>query len=76
MKKLIEKTNGKKTTSTAIAYIIFQLIKLTYPEFVSGKEDLIEYGLVLLFSTGILHKAWKNRIVFLQWIKELFKSKK
>ena len=75
MKKIIEKTNGKKTTSTAVVYLAFQIIKALFPELTNGNEELIENGIVILFSTGIFHKIWRNRKSILDWIRNLFKPK-
>jgi hypothetical protein len=67
--KIIKKIEGKKTYSTAVVYLILQLLKLFQIPILNNNEELIENGLIVLFSTGILDKAIRSETFKKIWRK-------
>lgn len=57
---LVKKTNGKKTTATAIIYVALKLVKLKYPDLLHGHDEIVETLLTAAFSSSLLHKWYRN----------------
>ena len=70
MKKVIEKTNGKKTGFVAILMGLFQAFVVMFPDLMNER---VEDGIEILIASGViptlLHRLWRNR-------DKIFKRKK
>ena len=60
-KKGVEKTNGKKTTSTVALLLLYEAFKLWKPDLINDSTDKIA---MLTINSGLivslLHKAWRS----------------
>jgi len=76
VQKVWKSTEGYKTKSGAILYLLFQLFKTLFPDVLdSTGEDVIKYSIDLIILTGGLDWAWRNRKEILQWIANIFRTK-
>ena len=61
VKKTIAKTNGSKTTTMAILYLLYEGFKLWQPQIIT---DSVDKMIILTINSsligGILHKVWRN----------------
>jgi len=73
--KAITKTNGKKTTTTAILILIISLIGDKVP-LIKDNAMLIDQILEGILASGVLHKLWRNRKEIISFIKNKFKNRK
>lgn len=61
MKKLIQKSNGSKTPSVAIAFLALKLIMRLKPDLIDLEtEEAIEVVIAFLFSGSLGHKLTRN----------------
>jgi len=59
--KIVEKTNGKKTTFAAIAMVLFQIINIWKPDLISPQaENTIEIVISSGLATTLFHKITRN----------------
>jgi hypothetical protein len=77
MKTIIKKTNGKKTVTATVLYLLFEAFKLWKPNLI---DDNVERIIMLTINSGMVsglaHKLWKNRSEMREYIKKKFKSLK
>jgi len=77
MKKLVDKTNGKKTESIGLLMVLFQLLMMYKPELISPTT---ERTINLVISSGVLttlgHRIWRNKEKIIQYTKKQFKRLK
>ena len=76
LNKVVQVTNGKKTHSSALLFIAFALLRRKFPDLVDGNEILIENILIVLFSSGLGHKLWRNWKLIVEYIRKKFKGLK
>jgi hypothetical protein len=73
--KAITATNGYKTKSAVLLFLVLQLFGDKIPMTPGNKEIVI--NLVELFmASGLAHDFWRNREQITNWIKILFTNKK
>jgi len=74
MKKLVDKTNGKKTESIGLLMVLFQLLMMYKPELINPTT---ERTINLVISSGILttlsHRIWRNKKIIWEYTKKQFK---
>lgn len=72
VKQAWDKTRGYKTASAGMLILIFQLLKLIWPDLVGERwEEWILNAIGIVGGTGALDKAWRSR----DKIANLFKRK-
>ena len=77
MKRLIQKTNGKKTESLGMLMVIFQIISILAPDLVSPEtEKAITIGISSGFIPTLLHRIWRNRKEVIKYISNKITSLK
>lgn len=73
MKKLIEKSNGKKTESVGILMVAFQILMLYKPDLINPTT---ERTVNIIMSSGVLttlgHRAFRHRKAIYSTIKKWF----
>ena len=68
-----KKTEGYKTKTGAILYLLFQLFKTAFPDTLNeSSEEVIKYSIDLIILTGGADWAWRNRKKVILWISNLF----
>ena len=76
VQKTWKRTEGYKTKSGAILYLLFQLFKTLFPDVLNNTgEDVIKYAIDLIILTGGLDWVWRNRKEVMQWIANIFRTK-
>jgi hypothetical protein len=77
MKKLIKKTNGKKTESVGLLNIAFQVLAIFEPGWLTPE---IYKATTIVLSSGVVptlaHRIWRNRTEIGKYIKKKFKGLK
>ena len=74
--KIWKSTEGYKTKSGAMLYLLFQLFKALFPDVLDNTgEDVIKYVIDLIIITGGLDWVWRNRKEIFQWIANIFRTK-
>jgi len=75
-KKIWDKTAGYKTKSGAILYLLLQIFKKLFPEFLDDATlEIVKYIIDFTILTGGIDWIWRNRKEIIQWIGNLFKKK-
>lgn len=68
MKKLWKKTEGYKTKSGALLYLLFQLFKSIFPDALNeSTEEVVRYSIDLIILTGSADWIWRNKNRILSW---------
>lgn len=62
MKKILEITNGKKTTAAAIAFVALQIARMKYPNLLLGQDILVEQIFTIVFGSTLAHKVYRSVI--------------
>ena len=75
MKKILNKTNGKKTPTVAILWLAFKLAKLKWPA-LENYDEIVETIIISLFSGTIGHKLIRNFRYIWEYLKKLILWKK
>lgn len=76
-KNLWKKTEGYKTKSGAILYLLFQLFKSVFPDTLDkSTEEAVKYSIDLLILTGGIDWIWRNRKKVVNWILNIFNQKR
>lgn len=75
--KLWRDSAGYKTNTAGLLTLLFEFFKLIFGEnFISEKwQNWIISFLVVLASTGLFHKLWRNRKIIINRIINIFKKK-
>lgn len=72
-----KKTEGYKTKTGAILYLMFQLFKAAFPNTLNeSSEEVIKYSIDLIILTGGADWAWRNRKKVFEWVVRLLKKDK
>ena len=76
MKEVIKKTNGKKTESLGILFMMFQGFLEFYPDLLQPRtESVITWAIGSGIIPTLIHRYWRNNGKPVRWIKKLFKKK-
>lgn len=73
MKKAIEITNGYKTKSAALIYLILTAFGDKVP-FIAENKELAINIVDILIASGLIHDVWRNRKKIIEFCKNLFKK--
>lgn len=77
IKKTIKATNGKKTVTATVLYLLFEAFKLWKPDLLSENA---EHLIILSINSGMVaslgHKIWRNKKKIYEYIKKKLKSLK
>lgn len=71
----IKGTNGYKTKSAVVLYLLLQIFSEKIPVSPANQEILINITDILMAS-GIFHDLWRNREAVTDWIKNFIHLKK
>ncbi len=71
----IKGTNGYKTKSAVVLYLLLQIFSKKIPVSPANQEILINITDILMAS-GIFHDLWRNREAIADWIKNFIHLKK
>ena len=74
MKKAIEATNGYKTKTAALLYLLITAFGDNVP-FITNNKEIVVNVLDLLIASGLLHDVWRNRQKIIDFVKNIFKKK-
>lgn len=73
MKKAIEATNGYKTKTAALLYLLITAFGDSVP-FITNNKEIVVNVLDLLIASGLLHDIWRNRQKIIDFVKNIFKK--
>ena len=71
----MKSTNGYKTKSAVVIYLLLQIFSKKIPISPANQEILINITDVLMAS-GLLHDFWRHRKAITEWIRDLLTFKK
>lgn len=74
IKSAIEKTNGYKTKSAALIYLLFTAFGDKVPFIAENKEIAVNI-IDILIASGLLHDLWRNRKKIIDFVKNIFNKK-
>ena len=64
-----------RPTSVAIMLVLFQGFQLTFPKVLTPAwEDFTYNAITVVGATGLLDKAWRNRHIIINKVKNVFKK--
>lgn len=70
-----EKTAGKKTASSGVLLLLFQLAQLINPNIMTPEwRDWTYNAIGVVGMTGVLDKLWRNRQVIINKVKNVLKK--
>jgi hypothetical protein len=73
--KTIEASNGYKTKSAVLVFLLLQLFGDKIP-LTPGQREITVNLVEFLMASGLIHDFWRHRESCLQWIKNLFTNNK
>ena len=71
----IKNTNGYKTKSAVLIYLLLQIFSKKIPISPANQEILVNITDVLMAS-GLFHDVWRHREAIIDWIKNFIHLKK
>ena len=74
IKKAVDFSNGYKTKTAALLYLLITAFGDNVP-FITNNKEIVVNILDLLMASGLLHDFWRNRKKIIESVKNLFKKK-
>ena len=73
IKSAIRTTNGYKTKSAALLYLLLAAFGDKIPFIAENKEIAVNI-VDILIASGLVHDVWRNRQKIIDYIKNIFKK--